>query len=283
MQYRILSGKEPAEKILEEAKVAIESKKLTPKLGIIVIGEEGPSQVYVRKKVETAQKIGVEALVYKLPAMAEEEELLKLISKLNADKTVDGFIVQLPLSLHMDADKAISTIVPQKDVDGFHPYNVGKVALNQFDDTMFPPATPFGVMRMLDHYGTEISGKNAVVIGRSNIVGKPMALMLLHRNATVTMCHSKTRDIDGFTRNADIIVSAVGSPKLVTADMVKEGAVVIDVGTSKTADGKLVGDVDFENVIKKANCSPVPGGVGPLTVAMLIRNVVRAAERKKTH
>ncbi|HIH22122.1 TPA: bifunctional 5,10-methylenetetrahydrofolate dehydrogenase/5,10-methenyltetrahydrofolate cyclohydrolase [Candidatus Micrarchaeota archaeon] len=281
MHYQILSGKESAEKILADAKATIDAQKLKPVLGIIVVGEEGPSQVYVKKKVETAAKIGVEAHVHKLPHNAEEAELLKLIKKLNRDGKTHGFIVQLPLPRHMNADKAISTIESQKDVDGFHPYNMGKVVLNQFDDTMFPPATPFGVMKMLEQYEVEISGKNAVVIGRSNIVGKPMALMLLHKNATVTVCHSKTKDIGAFTRNADIIVSAVGSPKLVTADMVKEGAFVIDVGTTKTPDGKLAGDVDFENVIKKANCSPVPGGVGPLTVAMLIRNTVEAAKRAK--
>ena len=251
MHYRILSGKEPAERILAEAQAKIEEHKLKPVLGIIVVGEEGPSQVYVRKKVETAAKVGVEAHVHKLPHNAEEAELLKLIKKLNHDGKTHGFIVQLPLPRHMNADKAISTIDPQKDVDGFHPYNMGKVVLNQFDETMFPPATPFGVMKMLEQYEVELAGKNAVVIGRSNIVGKPMALMLLHKNATVSVCHSKTRNMNEFTRNADVIVSAVGSPKLVTADMVKEGAVVIDVGTTKTSDGKLTGDVDFENVIKK--------------------------------
>src|SRR3989338_8883753 len=256
MHYQILSGKESAEKILADAKATIDAQKLKPVLGIIVVGEEGPSQVYVKKKLHSAAKIGVEAHVHKLPHNAEEAELLKLIKKLNRDGKTHGFIVQLPLPRHMNADKAISTIESQKDVDGFHPYNVGKVMLNQFDDTMFPPATPFGVMKMLEHYDVELSGKNAVVIGRSNIVGKPMALMLLHSNATVTVCHSKTKNMTEFTRNADVIVSEVGSPKLVTADMVKEGAVVIDVGTSKTADGKLAGDVDFENVIKKANCSP---------------------------
>ena len=281
MHYQILSGKESAEKILADAKATIDAQKLKPVLGIIVVGEEGPSQVYVKKKVETAAKIGVEAHVHKLPHNAEEAELLKLIKKLNRDGKTHGFIVQLPLPRHMNADKAISTIESQKDVDGFHPYNMGKVVLNQFDDTMFPPATPFGVMKMLEQYEVEISGKNAVVIGRSNIVGKPMALMLLHKNATVTVCHSKTKDIGAFTRNADIIVSAVGNPKMVTPDMVKEGAFVIDVGTTKTPDGKLAGDVDFDSVSKKASfITPVPGGIGPLTVAMIYLNLLTLSEVK---
>lgn len=284
--YKILSGKEPAEEVLKDAHERAKKLKRPPHLAIVVVGEYKPSQIYVRKKIETAEKIGVKTTAHRLPETISEKELLELLKQLNDDGGVDGYIVQTPLPKHINTQKIFDKIDPHKDVDGFHPRNMGKVLLNIFDENMFPPATPYGVMRILHYYDAPIDGANAVVIGRSNIVGKPVALMLLHHNATVTICHSKTQDIAKHTINADIIVAAAGAPGLLKAGMVKEGAWIIDVGTTRvTIDGKdrVVGDVDFDSVIKKANCSPVPGGVGPMTVAMLIANTVKASEwhRKK--
>ncbi len=279
--YKILSGKEPADAVLKEAEAKTKKLKRQPHLAIVVVGEYKPSQIYVRKKMETAERIGVKTTAHRLSEEISEKELLELLKKLNEDDTVDGYIVQTPLPKQINSQHIFDKIDPHKDVDGFHPRNMGKVMLNIFDADMFPSATPYGVMRILHHYDAPIDGSNAVVIGRSNIVGKPMAMMLLHHNATVTVCHSKTRDLAKHTKDADIIIAAAGAPGLLKADMVKQGAWIVDVGTTRvTMDGKdkVVGDVDFENVIKKANCSPVPGGVGPMTVAMLISNTVKAAE-----
>jgi len=279
MSFSTLSGKDPADKILHDAKNRIEKLGRAPLLAIVVVGEFKPSQIYVNRKIKTAESVGMKTEVHRLPENVEEVELLKLIERLNKDKEVDGFIIQTPLPHHIHAQKIMNAVDPHKDVDGYHPVNLGKVLTGQIDDTMFPPATPFGIMQMIEQYGIQTEGKNAVVIGRSNVVGKPIAMLLLHKNATVSICHSKTKNLAEYTKNADIVVAAAGAPGLVKADMVKEGAYIIDVGTTRVGE-KVVGDVDFENVIKKANCSPVPGGVGPLTVAMLINNTVKAAEMK---
>jgi methylenetetrahydrofolate dehydrogenase (NADP+)/methenyltetrahydrofolate cyclohydrolase len=274
--YTVLSGKEAAKAALERVKERVASMETKPHLAIVLVGEDPASEVYVRKKLQKAEAVGVRATLKKLPESTPEEELLSLVDSLNKDSDIDGFIVQAPLPKHMDFSKVLELIAPEKDVDGWTPASMGKMVSGV---KTFKPATPLGVMAILDHYNVEISGKNATVIGRSNVVGKPLALMLLERNATVTICHSRTKDLAEHTKNVDILVAAVGKPGLVTADMVKEGAYVVDVGTTRV-EGKIVGDVDYENVVKKAHCSPVPGGVGPMTVAMLISNVVEAAERR---
>jgi len=272
--YKTLSGKEPAEAVLEDVRKRIAMLPRYPKLVIVQAGEDPASTIYVRNKVKSAESVGMNAEVIKLPETIKEAELLELIKKLNEDGSVNGFIVQVPLPNHINATKVIDAINPEKDADGFTSQNMGKLFLGMPAGLL--PATPCGIMKMLDFYKVQIEGKHAVIVGRSNIVGKPIALMLLNRNATVTICHSKTKDLAKYTQSADILIAAVGKPGLITADMVKEGAYIIDVGTTKSGD-KFVGDVDFENVIKKANCSPVPGGVGPMTRALLLNNVVMAA------
>jgi methylenetetrahydrofolate dehydrogenase (NADP+)/methenyltetrahydrofolate cyclohydrolase len=274
--YRTLSGKEPAEAVLSEIKARVAKLSRSPKLVIVQVGEDPASTTYVNSKLKKAAAVGIDAELRKLPGHASEKELLSLVKALNKDKSVDGFIVQTPLPKQMDGKAILDAVDPSKDVDGWTSTSAGRL-FSGLD--CFEPATPAGVMRMLDFYKVPIEGKHVVVVGRSNTVGKPMAFMLLSRNATVTICHSKTPDLAGHTITADIIVAAVGKPGLITAGMVKEGASIVDVGTTKLGD-KIAGDVDFENVIKKADCSPVPGGVGPLTVAMLMSNVVKAAERR---
>ena len=273
----ILYGKELAEKITNEIKGEVERLGISPKLGIIVIGEYRPSKIYVRKKVETAAKTGIRAEVFALPETTSEKELLLLIGRLNSDDDIDGFIVQTPIPDHISEDRVMEAIDPVKDVDGFHPSNMGRVFQNL--QTGFAPATPSGIIRLLDFYNVKINGANAVVVGRSNTVGKPIALMLLHRNATVTICHSKTENLADYTRNADILIVAAGAPGLIKENMAKGGAYVIDVGTTRVGE-KVVGDVDSV-VQNKANVSPVPGGVGPLTVAILLDNVLKAAKIRK--
>jgi len=230
--------------------------------------------------VKKAASAGVKTQLHRLPDNIEEAELLKLVEHLNKDKDVDGFIVQAPLPGHIDGAKIIEAIRPEKDVDGWTSANMGAIFLNAKNKDVFVPATPAGVMRMLEYYSVPIEGKHAVVVGRSNVVGKPMAMLLLSKNATVTICHSKTPDIGKYTKEADIVVAAAGVPQMIKGDMIKKGAYVIDVGTTKVGHS-VVGDVMFDEVIKKANCSPVPGGVGPMTVAMLINNTLEAAERRK--
>lgn len=274
--YTVLSGKEPAKAALENAKERVEKMAKKPHLAIVLVGNDPASEVYVKKKLEKAESIGVTTTLKKLPENTEEAEVLSLINELNNDVNIDGFIVQAPLPKQIDDSKVLEAIKPEKDVDGWTSANMGKLFTGA---NAFKPATPLGVMEILDYYKVELEGKNATVIGRSNVVGKPLGIMLLERNATVTICHSRTKDLAEHSKNADIVVAAVGKPGLVTADMVKEGAHVVDVGTTRV-EGKIVGDVDFDNVIKKAHCSPVPGGVGPMTVAMLISNVVEAAARK---
>jgi methylenetetrahydrofolate dehydrogenase (NADP+)/methenyltetrahydrofolate cyclohydrolase len=250
--------------------------KNKPQLVIVLVGNDPASEVYVKKKIEKAAAVGINAKLEKLDEKTTQEQLIKLIEKLNNDREVDGFIVQSPLPKQIDQLKVTEAINPKKDVDGWTSTNIGKMILGMSET--FLPATPMGVMKMLDYYKIEVKGKHVVVVGRGNVVGKPLSYMLLAKDATVTVCHSKTKNIKDHTTKADILIAATGKANLITEDMVKVGASVIDVGTSRV-NGKIVGDVDFENVIKKANCSPVPGGVGPMTVSMLISNVVEAALR----
>jgi methylenetetrahydrofolate dehydrogenase (NADP+)/methenyltetrahydrofolate cyclohydrolase len=274
--YQILKGKEAAASALEEAEVAVKKMGRKPGLAIVLVGNDPASEVYVKKKLQKAEKIGLRAELKRMDESATEEEVLAVVDGLNNNDNIDGFIVQAPLPKHIDFSKVLDAIAPEKDVDGWTSASMGRLVSGT--DTFYP-ATPLGVMKMLEFYKVEIKGKNATVIGRSNVVGKPLALMLLSENATVTVCHSRTANLAEHTKNADILIAAVGRPGLVTVDMVKEGAYVIDVGTTKVGE-KIVGDVDYENVIKKAHCSPVPGGAGPMTVAMLISNVVKAALEK---
>ncbi|MEM2948189.1 MAG: bifunctional 5,10-methylenetetrahydrofolate dehydrogenase/5,10-methenyltetrahydrofolate cyclohydrolase [Candidatus Anstonellales archaeon] len=272
----ILNGKPVADEILKQVKV--EAEKTKPKLGIVLVGNNPASQKYVKTKMERAKEVGIKTEVFRLPEKTKKQKLLSLIQKLNKSRKIDGFIVQLPLPNHINQFEILSSVDPKKDVDGFSPYNLG--ALFSSSDPYFIPATPQGILHLLEHYGAKIEGANAVVIGRSVIVGKPVSVLLLQKNATVTLCHSKTKNLAEHTKKADILIAAAGSPGLVKSEMVKEGAYIIDVGTTDVG-GKLVGDVDFENVIKKAHCSPVPGGVGPLTVAYLLKNTLIAAKRRR--
>lgn len=273
----ILSGKALAAEIEEELKKRVEKLGFTPGLDIVMVGDDPASRTYVEKKLNKAGDIGIKGRLHHLTESTSEEELLALISKLNADKSVHGFIVQMPLPKHINSLKIISAIDPKKDADGLHPINLGRLAQGSETITC---ATPKGIMRLIDHYKIPLSGAEAVVIGRSNMVGKPISYLLTNRDATVTLCHSKTRNLAEHTRRADLLVVAAGNPYLIKADMVKEGANIIDVGTTKLG-GKIVGDVDFDLVSRKANVSPVPGGVGPLTVIMLMENLVELAERAK--
>lgn len=276
----IINGKELAKHIREELKEEVKELKnaeIHPKLAVIMVGDDPASKVYVRNKSKACEDVGIEYEEHLLSSKTSREELLELIEKLNNDETVHGILVQSPLPEGLDANEAFRTISPKKDVDGFHPINVGKLSLNQ---DCFISCTPYGIMKMLDHYNIPIEGANAVIIGRSNIVGKPLAKCLLNRSATVTVCHSKTKNLKEITKQADILIAAIGKPKFVTADMVKEGATVIDVGINRTEEG-LKGDTDFEAIKEKvAYITPVPGGVGPMTIAMLMYNVVKAAKQQ---
>ena len=278
---QIINGKELAKNIKLKLKEEVEELKkaeINPKLAVIMVGDDKASKVYVKNKSKACEEVGVEFEEYLLPANTKMKELLELIEKLNNDVTVHGILVQSPLPEGLDANEAFKTISPKKDVDGFNPINVGKLSLNQ---DCFVSCTPFGIIKMLETYNIPIEGANAVIIGRSNIVGKPLAKCLLNKNATVTVCHSKTKNLKEITNKADILVAAIGKPKFVTAYMVKEGATVIDVGINRMEDGKLVGDTDFENIKEKVSyITPVPGGVGPMTIAMLMYNVVKAAKQQ---
>lgn len=273
----ILSGKALAAEIEEELKKRVEKLGFSPGLDIVMVGDDPASRTYVEKKLNKAGDIGIKGRLHHLTESTTEEELLTLISKLNADKSVQGFIVQMPLPKQIDSLKIISAIVAKKDADGLHPLNLGRLAQGS---PATVSATPKGIMRLIDYYKIPLSGVEAVVVGRSNMVGKPISYLLTNRGATVTLCHSKTKNLAEHTRRADLLVVAVGSPYLIKADMVKEGANIIDVGTTKLA-GKIVGDVDFDPVSRKASVTPVPGGVGPLTVIMLMENLVELAERAK--
>lgn len=271
MTATIMDGKAVAGKIRARIKAEVANLKMKPGLAAVLVGKNPASQVYVQIKRKTCDEVGIYSELYKLPEETTEKELLQLIDKLNKSEKIHGILVQLPLPKHISEEKVLEAIALEKDVDGFSLVNVGRLASGR---EAAVPCTPKGVIRLLEEYSIDLAGKNAVVIGRSNIVGKPTALLLLNRNATVTICHSKTADLPHYTKKADILIAAVGKPKLVTADMVKEGAVVIDVGINRV-DGKLAGDVDFEPVSKKAAyITPVPGGVGPMTVAMLIENTL---------
>ncbi len=255
----------------------LNQKGITVGLAVIIVGEDPASKVYVANKKKACEALGIISEEYALPENTTEEELLALIKELNAKKSINGILCQLPLPKHLNEKIIIDSILPEKDVDAFHPSNVGKIMIGDYD---FVPCTPAGVMEMLKYENIETEGKTCVVIGRSNIVGKPMGMLLLHKNGTVTICHSRTKNLKEICLTADILVAAVGRAKFVTADMVKEGAVVIDVGMNRE-NGKLCGDVDFENVKEKASAiTPVPGGVGPMTIAMLMQNTLTAAKRQ---
>ncbi|HSH88581.1 MAG TPA: bifunctional methylenetetrahydrofolate dehydrogenase/methenyltetrahydrofolate cyclohydrolase FolD [Ramlibacter sp.] len=280
MPAQVIDGKALAAKIRADVSgrtAALKAKGVQPALTIILVGEDPASQVYTKHKVNDSAETGLVATLERYPADLKEADLLARIAELNADPAVHGILVQLPLPKHLDANRVIETISPAKDVDGFHVASAGALMVGQ---PGFSPCTPSGCMKMLESIGFDLRGKNAVVIGRSNIVGKPMAMMLLAKDATVTVCHSRTKDLASFTRNADVIVAAVGKRNVVTKDMVKPGAVVIDVGMNQDDRGKLCGDVDFAGVSEVAGwITPVPGGVGPMTRAMLLVNTLEAAER----
>lgn len=279
---KLLSGKVVSARVKDELKAEVENLKNEGKqtgLAVVLVGDDSASKVYVNNKEKACAEIGVYSEMHKLPAETTEEELLALINRLNNDDKIDGILVQLPLPKHLDDKVIINNIRPDKDVDAFHPVNVGKIMIGDFD---FLPCTPAGIMELIHESGVSVDGKNCVVIGRSNIVGKPMSMLLLHENGTVTTCHSHTKDLASVTRQADILVAAVGIPKFVKADMVKPGAVVIDVGMDRDENGKLCGDVDFAEVEPIAGAiTPVPGGVGPMTIAMLMRNTVTASKNFK--
>ncbi|HVS27367.1 MAG TPA: bifunctional methylenetetrahydrofolate dehydrogenase/methenyltetrahydrofolate cyclohydrolase FolD [Burkholderiales bacterium] len=280
MTAKIIDGNAIAKEVRAQWKKRAErlkDKGMVPGLAVIIVGDNPASQVYVRNKVKACAEAGIYSEKIGLPASVREAVLLKKIGELNANSAIHGILVQLPLPKHIDNNKVLETISVEKDVDGFHLYNLGALIAG---GTVFPPCTPYGVLCLLEHLNIPISGQNAVVVGRSNIVGKPMALMLLQKDATVSICTSKTRDLAQYTILADILVVATGKPRMITAPMVKRGAVVIDVGISRLDDGRLVGDVDFEGVKERAGyITPVPGGVGPMTITMLIANTVQAAER----
>ncbi len=279
---RIISGKEVSAAKREELKLrvaALKTKNIDIGLAVIIVGNNSASRVYVNNKKKGCEEIGVKSFEYALPENTTQEELLKLIDELNNDNRVDGILCQLPLPSHIDEQAVINSIDPKKDVDAFHPFNVGHIMIG---DYTFLPCTPAGIMEMLKYYNISVAGKKCVVIGRSNIVGKPMAMLLLKENGTVEICHSRTENLKDETLSADILVAAVGKAYFVTADMVKDGAVVIDVGMNRNEEGKLCGDVLYDDVEKKASfITPVPGGVGPMTITMLLENTVRAAEKYK--
>lgn len=275
---KLIDGKAIRETELDKLAVAVEKLKsegVFPALAVIIVGSNPASRIYVNNKKAACERIGIRSLEYVLPEETTTEELLELIDTLNADSGVNGILCQLPVPKHINENAVLERILPSKDVDCFHPENVGRLSIGK---GKLAPCTPMGMVTMLEHEGVEIAGKHCVVIGRSNIVGKPMAMLMLARSATVTICHSKTLDLPSITRQADILVAAVGISKFVKADMVKEGAVVLDVGMNRDENGKLCGDVDFDAVKEKASLiTPVPGGVGPMTIAMLMRNTVQAA------
>ena len=290
---QLLDGKKTAQDIKDEiqaevAQMKLEGKKV-PHLAAVLVGNDGASLTYVGSKVRSCEKIGYQSTLIHLPETTSEDELLQQIHSLNTDKEIDGFIVQLPLPKHIDEEKVLMAVDPHKDVDGFHPTNFGKMAL---DMESFIPATPYGIVELLDRYKIDISGKHAVVIGRSNIVGRPMSILLSRKsspgNATVTLTHSRTKNLEAITKEADIVVSALGVPNFLTADMVKDGAIIIDVGITRVTDADhpkgyvIVGDVHFDQVKEKASyITPVPGGVGPMTIAMLLQNTMLAYQRNQ--
>mgnify|MGYP003295096139 FL=1 len=280
--YKIIDGKAVSAYVKEQVKnevAELAKNGSVPALAVIIVGDDPASKVYVGNKKKACEMTGMRSVEYALPAETTEEELLELIGKLNNDKEINGILCQLPVPKHINEEKIIDAIAPEKDVDGFSAVNVGKIWLGKYE---ISPCTPMGVIELLDYYDIPLEGKNCVIVGRSNIVGKPMAALLLERNATVTVCHSRTKDLASFTKNADVIVAAVGRANFITADMVKEGAVVIDVGINRLETGKLCGDVDFENVKEKASyITPVPGGCGPMTIAVLMKNTLVAYKNQQ--
>jgi len=278
---RIIDGK----KIARDLRSAIaadvsklQSKHVTPGLAVVLVGDDPASRVYVSMKEKACEECGIFSDEHKLPAETSEAQLLALIDELNRDERIDGILVQLPLPGHIDESKVLEAISPTKDVDGFHPYNVGRLVTG---NALFKPCTPYGVMKMFEAEGVDLKGKEVVVVGRSNIVGKPVALMCLEQHATVTICHSRTQNLADRVRQADIVIAAVGRPEMIAGDWIKDGAVVIDVGVNRVGDKKLVGDVDFEGASARASAiTPVPGGVGPMTITMLLYNTVESAKRR---
>jgi len=280
MAATIIDGKAVSKKIRLQLTEEVANYKgetgITPGLAVVLVGEDPASQTYVRNKEKSAVKAGMYSEVHRLPAETSEEQLLNLVEKLNRDKKIHGILVQLPLPKHIDESKVLNAIDPSKDVDGFHPVNAGNLFIGQ---DSFIPCTPHGIMELIADQGVDLKGKQAVVVGRSNIVGKPIAMLLLQQHATVTICHSRTADLGAVTRQADVLVVAVGRPNFITGDMVKPGAVVIDVGINRVGEG-LVGDVDFESAKAVAgSITPVPGGVGPMTITMLLKNTLAAAKK----
>jgi methylenetetrahydrofolate dehydrogenase (NADP+)/methenyltetrahydrofolate cyclohydrolase len=279
MTARIIDGSALSREIraqLRSRATQLTNRGRQPGLAVVLVGDNAPSRIYVRNKVKACADVGVYSEVHEMAAEAAEGEILDRIRALNADPRIHGILVQLPLPRHVDEGRVVAAIAVDKDADGFHLHNVGSLVVGRPGQV---PCTPAGCMAMLDHIGVELVGKEAVVVGRSNLVGKPMALLLLHRSATVTICTSKTRDLAAHTRRADVLVVATGKPRLVTGEMVKSGAVVLDVGINRMPDGTLAGDVDFDSVKEKAGwITPVPGGVGPMTITMLLANTIRAAE-----
>lgn len=277
----IIDGKKISQEIKDEVKAKAEQLKaagIEPCLAVILVGEDPASRVYVRNKKRACEYCGIKSLSYELPESTTEEELLALVDKLNNDKSCNGILVQLPLPKHINEEKVLLKIKPEKDVDGFHPYNVGLLSIGSAD---LKACTPAGCIELIKRSGIDICGKNCVVVGRSNIVGKPVGMLLLAENGTVTTCHSKTKNMAEVCANADILVVAIGKEKFIKADMIKEGAVIIDVGINRMENGKLCGDVDFDEAVTKAGyITPVPGGVGPMTIAMLMNNCITACEKQ---
>ncbi len=277
----ILDGKELAKKIRKNLKkevIELKEKGINPKLAVIMVGDNSASQVYVRNKSKACEKTGIEFEEFLFDEKTSEEELLNTIEKLNNDENIHGILLQSPVPKHIDINKAFRTISPEKDVDGFNPVNVGNLSIGE---DCFISCTPYGIIKILEEYNIETEGKEAVILGRSNIVGKPMIQCLLNKNCTVTVCHSRTKEIEKIIKRADILIAAIGKPKFVKKEMIKEGTVVIDVGINRLEDGTIVGDVDFDEIEKIASyITPVPGGVGPMTIAMLLTNLVKAAKNK---
>lgn len=282
MTYKLLDGKDLSKRMKQAMKLEVQSLAeagIVPGLAVVIVGNDPASRIYVNNKKKDCEEVGIRSFEYALPEETSEDQLLGLIDALNQDPAIDGILVQLPIPKHLDEAKVIRRISHEKDVDAFHPYNTGELMIGR---TVFAPCTPAGVMELIKDAGIDVTGKNCVVVGRSNIVGKPMSMLMLHANATVTVCHSKTKDLKSACRQADILIVAIGKADFITADYVKEGAVVIDVGMNRRDDGKLTGDVDFESVSKKASAiTPVPGGVGPMTRAILLKNTIKACNMHK--
>ena len=275
----IMNGKKIAKETREKLKIKcdeLKEKGINPKFAAIMVGNDNASQIYIRNKSKACEEIGIEFEEYLLSENIEQKELIEKIKELNNRKDIHGILLQSPIPANLDINEAFRTIAPEKDVDGFNPLNIGKLCLNQ--DT-FVSCTPYGIMKLFEAYGIELEGKDVTIVGRSNIVGKPLIQCCLRKNATVTVCHSKTKDLKKHTKDADVVIMAIGKSKFLKADMIKEGAVVIDVGINRDSEGKITGDADFDNILSKASfITPVPGGVGPMTIAMLMNNIIKAAE-----